>query len=140
MPPLASSKRPGLRADRAGEGAALVAEELALDQVLGDRRAVDLDERLVAARRVLVQRARDELLAGAALAGDEHGGRRVGDALEHGVELEDGSGSAPMMPKRAPSGARPRTRRVASAPARSRVRSAFSTIVRTSSWSKGLVM
>ena len=33
-----------------GEGAALVAEQLALEQVLGQRRAVDLDERLVAAR------------------------------------------------------------------------------------------
>ena len=33
---------------RAGEGAALVAEQLALDQLGRDRRAVDLDERLVA--------------------------------------------------------------------------------------------
>ena len=37
--------------------------------------------------RVLVERARDELLARAALARDEHRRRRVGDALEDGVEV-----------------------------------------------------
>ena len=83
----------GLGADRAGEGAALVAEELGLHQVLGDGGAVDLDEGLVAAARVLVEGARDQLLAGAALAGDEHRGRRVGDALEDGVERRGWAGS-----------------------------------------------
>ena len=71
VPPSASSKPPGLRADRAGEGAPLVPEQLALDEVLRDGRAVHLDERLVAPRRAPVERLRDELLAGAALAGDE---------------------------------------------------------------------
>ena len=46
VPPSASSKRPGLRADGAGEGALLVAEQLRLHQRLGDGGAVDLDERL----------------------------------------------------------------------------------------------
>src|SRR5262249_1975497 len=78
---------PRLARHRAGERAALVAEELALDQLLRDRGAVHLDERLVLPRRVVVERARDELLAGAALAGDEHRRRRVGDALEHVVDL-----------------------------------------------------
>ena len=53
--------------DRAGEGALLVAEQLGFEQVLGDRRAVDRDERLARARferRVHV--ARQHLLAGAA--------------------------------------------------------------------------
>ena len=36
--------------DRAGEGALLVAEQLGLQQVLRDRRAVDRDERLACAR------------------------------------------------------------------------------------------
>ena len=58
--------------DRAGERAALVAEELALEQRLGERGAVQLDERLLGARAVLVDGRGDELLAGAALAGDEH--------------------------------------------------------------------
>ncbi len=80
---------PRLARHGAGERAALVAEELALDELLRDGRAVDLDERLVLAARVLVQRAGDELLARAALAGDEHRGRRVGHALEDRVELRD---------------------------------------------------
>ena len=43
-----------------------------LDQVRRDRGAVDPEEREIAARRVEVDRARDQLLAHAALAEDEH--------------------------------------------------------------------
>ena len=50
VPPCASSILPGVRLDRAGEGAALVAEQLGLEQVLGDGGAVDGDE-LALARR-----------------------------------------------------------------------------------------
>src|SRR5258706_5349594 len=57
---------------RPGEGAALVAEELGLDQLLGDRRAVDLDEGALAPRGEGVHRAGHQLLAGAVLALDEH--------------------------------------------------------------------
>jgi hypothetical protein len=60
-------------ADRAGEAALLVAEQRRLDQLLGDRAAVEHDERLGLARRRVVHRARDHLLAGAGLAGDQHG-------------------------------------------------------------------
>jgi hypothetical protein len=70
--------------DGTGEGAAHVPEQLALDQLRRDGRAVHLDERPVAARRLAVNRARDELLAGAVLAGDEHARRRgghLGDAV-----------------------------------------------------------
>ena len=49
----------------AGEGALLVAEQLGFDQVARDRRHVDGDERAVAALAVVVQRARDQFLAGA---------------------------------------------------------------------------
>ena len=45
VPPSAASKRPAVRRGGAGEGALLVAEELALEQALGDRGAVDRDER-----------------------------------------------------------------------------------------------
>ena len=45
VPPSASSKRPLRARDRAGEGALLVAEELGLQQALGQGRAVDLHER-----------------------------------------------------------------------------------------------
>src|SRR5205814_488235 len=59
----------GLGRDRAREGAALVAEELALEQRLAEARAVDGDE-LAAAPRARVERARQHLLARAGLAGD----------------------------------------------------------------------
>ena len=66
----------GLLAVGAGEGAALVAEELALDEPLGECPAVDPDERAGRAIRVAMKRGRDQLLAGAALAQDQD--RRVG--------------------------------------------------------------
>ena len=50
MPPLACSKRPDAPAVGAGEGAALVPEELRFEQRLGQRRAVHLDERAAGAR------------------------------------------------------------------------------------------
>ena len=94
MPPSASSKRPGLRGDRAGEGALLVAEQLALDERLRDGGAVDLDERAFVRGGVLVDRAGDELLAGAGLAGDEDGGRCVGDLLDDREDLLERRGAA----------------------------------------------
>ena len=69
-----------LRRDRAGERAALVAEQLRLEQLVGKRRAVDGDERPVLAARSLVNEARDDFLAGARLAGEEHRGFRLRDA------------------------------------------------------------
>src|SRR5207248_3465278 len=53
---------------RAGERAFLVAEELRLDQLGRNRRAVHGDERLVLPRASIVNRARDQLLAGTGLA------------------------------------------------------------------------
>src|SRR5712692_6682202 len=69
----------GLVGGGAGEGALRVAEELRLDEIPGQRRAVDLDPRPLAARAALVQRVRDQLLAGAALADDQHVGVGLGD-------------------------------------------------------------
>src|SRR5690606_17305565 len=67
-----------------GEGAALVAEQLALDELLGERRAVDRDERARAARAARVDGARDDVLAGAALAEEQDRGRvDLLEALEH---------------------------------------------------------
>ena len=68
----------------AGDGAVPIAEELALDEVLGDGRAVQLDEDAVAAQALRVDGARDELLAGAGFAIDQHaaiGGRHELDLL-----------------------------------------------------------
>ncbi len=57
-------------------------EELALQEVLGDRRAVHRDEGRVLATAPLVDGARDELLAGPALAGHEHRLLRLRRALQ----------------------------------------------------------
>ena len=70
-------------------------EECGLEQVRGNCAGVDRNERLVAARRVGVDGLGDELLAGSALALDEHG-RAAGsdlrdevEQLEHDVALAD---------------------------------------------------
>ena len=68
MPPCASSKRAELPRVGAGEGALLVAEQLGLEQRVGDRGDVDRHEGLRRGGALRVDRARDELLAGAALA------------------------------------------------------------------------
>ena len=109
---------------RAGERAADVAEQLRLEQRLGNRRAVDLDERHVALRAAVVDGARDQLLARAGLAGDEDGalglGHQLGapDDLLHGPAAPDDAvvvelfvalaaqvavfGAQPLMLERAP--------------------------------------
>jgi hypothetical protein len=78
----------------AGERALGVPEELTLEQRLGQRAAVDRGERPLAARGALVDPARHDLLAGAALAGDEHGavGRR--DRLGQSQRLTPGARAA----------------------------------------------
>jgi hypothetical protein len=70
-------------ADRAGECALGMTEQLALEQVLGHRAAVDRDERPVAARAGAMNRARQQLFAGAAFARDHDA--RIG--ARHHVRL-----------------------------------------------------
>ena len=60
-------------AERAGEGAANVAEELALDQRLRQRTAVDGHEGAGRAVAAAVDEAREDLFAGPRLAVDQHG-------------------------------------------------------------------
>ena len=60
---------------RAGEAAALVTEQLALDELRGDSAAVERQEGAFAPPGELVDGLGGELLAGAALA-DQHDGRR----------------------------------------------------------------
>ena len=76
-----------LRATGAGERAFDVAEELALDQVLWDRSAVDDDERSLRAVRATVKLASDELLSRAGLTRDEHRDVRRGDLLQLAEDL-----------------------------------------------------
>src|SRR5882724_4758832 len=81
VPPSASSKQPSRRS------AALVTEQLALDQRLGDRRTVDGDERTIPPVGQVVDRARDELLAGAALTIDQHRGGAGRRELDPAIDL-----------------------------------------------------
>ena len=56
---------------RVGEGPALMAEQLRLEEPGGDRGAVDLDERIIPARRHGVDGTSDEILAHPAFATDQ---------------------------------------------------------------------
>ncbi len=67
---------------RARVGALLVAEELVLEQGLRDGGAVDGHEGPLRAGRELVKGAAHQLLPGAALSGDQHGGIGGGGALD----------------------------------------------------------
>ena len=74
---------------RAGEGAPLDAEELRLEDALGEGAAVDGDEGALGALGLLVEGAGGELLAGAGLAQQEHGGGGGGglaQGVHHGAE------------------------------------------------------
>ena len=94
MPPDGLLELAGRALHGAGEGAALVAEQLAFDQLARDRRHVERHERTLAALAVVVQRARHQLLAGARLAGDHH--RQVGrhQARQRPVDLLHGRRAA----------------------------------------------
>ena len=83
-------EEPLLRIDRSGERAFHVPEERRLEEVRRQVAGVDGDERAVRARGIGVNRARDQLLAGAALALDENrrtARRRLDDQVEHLTHL-----------------------------------------------------
>ena len=89
MPPIGQLEAADPSGDRAREGPLLVAEQLALDEPGGQGRAVDLDERLVPAPAVRVDGPREQLLARAGLAADEHGGVgrcHAADLVQHRVQ------------------------------------------------------
>ena len=125
----------GAIGDRAGERALDVTEQLALEHAGRERGAVDRDERLVAVGGRAVDRARDQLLAGAGLAADQHRRarrRHRADLLPHvadrGALAEDVAG----LVRRASARARRAGR------ATSRLSSARRTTARRRSMSTGL--
>src|SRR6185436_20444014 len=63
---------------------------LGLEQVLGDGPAVDADEGALGPRGAVVDLPRDQLLAGAGLAGDEHGDVGRGHLLDLAEDLLHG--------------------------------------------------
>ena len=72
---------------RAGERALLVTKQLALHQRVGQRGAVDGDERAGAARAQCVDSPRGQLFSGAALTGKQHGGAAGRDLLNERENL-----------------------------------------------------
>ena len=83
---------------RTGERALLVAEQLRLDQRVGDRAAVHGDERLLAPAAQMMDRPGHELLARAGFALDEDRERRVG----HLFDLLDDLLHLPARPHQPP--------------------------------------
>ncbi len=73
-----------LRGIRSAERAAVITEQFALEQMFGQRRAAQVHPRLLRAQRIMMQGTRHQLLAGTALAGDQHGRARSRHALHHG--------------------------------------------------------
>ena len=72
VPPVAAWKRPCFFGGRAGERAASMAEELGLEELSRQCGDVHGDEGRIAPRTARVERARDDLLTGPALAEDHH--------------------------------------------------------------------
>ena len=72
----------------AGEATLLVTEQLAFQNALGQRRAIDRQED-AGASRMVVDGLGDHLLAGAALAGDEHRGVACRHRADGLADLED---------------------------------------------------
>ena len=88
------ARRVGIR-----EGPAYVAEELALQQRLGERGAVHHDERTGLAPPAVVERSGDELLARTRLARDQHGGVGVHNPIEQIVEPSHRRAGAEQRPE-----------------------------------------
>ncbi len=88
---------------RAGEGALLPAEQLALDERARNRRAVDAHHDAAAPRALLVNLRRDEFLAGTRFAEEQHrrvSGRDLARLFEHaldGVTLSDDEAPAKTL-------------------------------------------
>src|SRR5690606_7295346 len=86
-PAVGELEAAGLLVEGAGEGPLLVPEELVLQDLAGEGRAVDGDEGALLAARLVVDGAGDELLPGAALPDDEHARPGGGGGLDGAVDL-----------------------------------------------------
>src|SRR5262249_47931184 len=79
--------------DGTGERAPFVSEQLALEEVGGDRAAVDDDEGRTASAALPMDRLGGRLFAGTGLAFQEHGGVAGSGALEHGEDRAHADGA-----------------------------------------------
>ncbi|MNE19286.1 hypothetical protein D3C80_1123590 [compost metagenome] len=74
-----------------------MAEQLGLEQLLGDRRAVESDKGLAGARAKLMQAARDLLLAAAGFAANQHVDRQAGEVQDLLAQLLHALGHAQQI-------------------------------------------
>ena len=80
MPPLGRFEQALLLQPRIGKGATLVPEQLALQELLGERGARDVHERPGSSVAAIVDHLRDQVLAGSALTRQQHcRGRAAGN-------------------------------------------------------------
>jgi hypothetical protein len=93
-PALGRGEGSGVGGDGAGEGALLVAEELRVDELRGERPHVEREERAPGVEAAAVEGLGDELLAAAGLAADQHGGAERGEAADLPREAQHRRGSA----------------------------------------------
>ena len=94
LPACAASNRPVRLSTRAGERALDVPEQLALQQALGQRAAVDPDVRAGRPRAQVVDGPGDQLLARAGLADDQDAGARRRDPARGAHHLLQGRAAA----------------------------------------------
>ena len=97
VPPSATSKRPFLSACAPVKAPRLWPKSSLSSSVSGSARAVLGDEALVLARPRVVDRARDQVLAGAGLAGDQHRGVGLGHLLASPRTPASWRGLEPMI-------------------------------------------
>ena len=90
VPPAAASNFPIFAGDRSGKGPLLVAEELALEKLRGDRRGVHGDEGPARPLAVVMNGPGDQFLARAALAVDQDRGVAFGHPADRLVDLLHG--------------------------------------------------
>ncbi len=85
-------KETGVVFDRAGEGTATMAKQLAGAQFLAQPAAIDREERTVAAYAQLMNSTGDQLLARTCFSLDQHGGLDSGQFLDKPKDLTHGLG------------------------------------------------
>src|SRR4029077_12822711 len=98
-PPVRQLESPDFLADGPGEGAFLVAKQLALQQSSGDGRTIQFDKGTALPRAQVVNGAGDQLLAGAGFAPNEHRGASGGDRLYLTENAAEGSAIPDDLPE-----------------------------------------
>jgi hypothetical protein len=99
VPAVGRLHQPDLALDGTGESALFVAEEFGFHQVGGNRGAVDIEKFLLARRRGVVDHPRQQPLAGAGFAIEQHG---AGGAAGHPIrQLTQGDDAGMLADQRA---------------------------------------